>query len=91
MYLIADMEPEDIIAEFKFDVVGEELLNMANTNLGLSARAYDRILKVARTIADLADAPDIHPDYISETIQYGSLDRNLWEGGRLSSLKKFFG
>jgi magnesium chelatase family protein len=73
----ADMPSRDIREYCRLDAAGEELLRMAISKLGLSARAYDRILKVGRTIADMAGSPNIRPEHISEAIQYRSLDRNL--------------
>ena len=55
----------------------KELIRIAITQLGLSARAYDRILKVSRTIADLDGKDSIEASYVSEAIGYRSLDRNL--------------
>jgi len=74
----AQMQSKEIREFCKIDSAGEELLKMAMTKLGLSARAYDRILKVSRTIADLAGSDEIKTEHLSEAIQYRSLDRNLW-------------
>jgi magnesium chelatase family protein len=74
----ADMQTREIREFCKIDPDGENLLKNAITKLGLSARAYDKILKVARTIADLAGSENIKPEHLSEAIQYRSLDRNLW-------------
>ncbi len=71
----ARMDSKEIRRFCKLSDQGAELLKMAITKLGLSARAYDRILKVSRTIADLERSPDIKPEYVSEAIQYRSLDR----------------
>jgi magnesium chelatase family protein len=74
-----DMGSKEVRTFCKLDEQGEELLKMAMTKLGLSARAYDRILKVSRTIADLDNSPNLLPQHISEAIQYRSLDRELWK------------
>ncbi|MDY0343498.1 MAG: YifB family Mg chelatase-like AAA ATPase [Lentimicrobium sp.] len=62
------------------DNTGHELLKTAMEKLSLSARAYDRILKVARTIADLDESENIRPDHLAEAIHFRSLDRETWGG-----------
>jgi magnesium chelatase family protein len=75
LFCNARMESAEIRKYCQVDSQGAELLKMAITNLGLSARAYDRILKVSRTIADLSSLDRITPEHVSEAIQYRSLDR----------------
>ncbi len=74
----ADMQPAEIRKFCKIDETGQQLLKTAINKFGLSARAYDRILKVSRTIADLENSSDILPAHLSEAIQYRSLDRDIW-------------
>lgn len=79
IYNNGDMGSKEVRMYCKLDSTGEELLKMAMTKLGFSARAYDRILKVSRTIADLEKSDNIKPQHLSEAIQYRSLDRELWK------------
>ena len=74
----ARMTSKQIKTHCSLDEQSTELLKMAMSNLHLSARAYDRILKVSRTIADLAQSESIETEHLSEAIQYRTLDRNLW-------------
>ena len=71
----ARMSARDVRRYCRVDTAGAQLLETAITRLGLSARAYVRILKVSRTVADLAGAEEILPPHIAEAIQYRSLDR----------------
>ncbi len=75
----ATMQPRQIREYCKVGSQAQELLRVAINQLGLSARAYDRILKVARTIADLDQNPNIEAVHVSEAIQYRSLDRSFWK------------
>jgi magnesium chelatase family protein len=74
----ARMGSRELKAHCALDDTNKELLRQAMDELQLSARAYDRILKVARTIADLDDANTIGTAHLSEAIQYRSLDRQIW-------------
>lgn len=74
----ARMGSREIKQHCALDDAARSMLQFAMSDMNLSARAYDRILKVARTIADLEDRPDIVPDNIGEAIQYRSLDRQIW-------------
>ena len=74
----ADMHAKVIREICEIDAESSELLETAINSLGLSARAYDRILKVSRTIADLAGSEFIQSEHLSEAIQYRTLDRQLW-------------
>jgi magnesium chelatase family protein len=75
VYANAAMTPRDIRAFCRIDAAGEALLAAAVRRLGLSARAFHRILRLARTIADLAGEDAIAPSFLAEAVQYRSLDR----------------
>ena len=74
----AQMSPRLIRKYCGIDGASKSLLENAITRLGLSARAYDRILKVSRTLADLEGKETIEPGHVGEAIQYRTLDRNFW-------------
>lgn len=76
----AQMSPNMVRNICKIDSTGQNLIKSAMEKLGLSARAYDRILKVSRTIADLAKSEKIKIEHLAEAIHYRSLDRDSWMG-----------
>jgi len=78
IYSNAQMGPRHIRKYCVLTPDCEKIMENAVTKLGFSARGYDRILKVARTIADLDGAEDLEPKHLSEAVQYRTLDRNLW-------------
>jgi magnesium chelatase family protein len=73
----SEMNPRQVRLFCKLDAQGKELLHKAYKQLGLSARAHDRILKVARTIADLSGEKYILTEHLAEAIQYRALDRGM--------------
>ena len=80
LHFNAQMSPNMVRQLCMIDETGQALIKMAMEKLGLSARAYDRILKVARTIADLAGSAAIEAEHLAEAIHYRSLDRENWAG-----------
>jgi magnesium chelatase family protein len=80
IYSNAQMSSTQVRALCQISTAGQTLLKTAMNRLQLSARAYDRILKVARTIADLSASEEIKIEHLAEAIQYRSLDRETWGG-----------
>ncbi len=73
----ARLTPKQIRAFCQLDAEGTEMLKLATSELNLSARAYDRVLKVARTVADLDASESIKANHLMEAVQYRTLDRGM--------------
>jgi len=80
IYCNAQMTPRMVRSLIKLDAPGMKLLRVAMEKLGLSARAYDRILKVSRTIADIGRSHSVVAGHVAEAVKYRTLDREMWGG-----------
>jgi magnesium chelatase family protein len=78
IYSNGQMNTRQVRHHCHLDAAGEKLLETAIARMGLSARAHDRILKVARTVADLEGVPSIQSKHLAEAVHYRSLDRTYW-------------
>jgi magnesium chelatase family protein len=76
--LNAQLSSRDVRRDCELDETGATLLRASVEQLGLSARAHDKVLRVARTIADLAGSDSILPEHVGEAVSYRLLDRKLW-------------
>ena len=72
------MNHRQIVNHCRLDDAGNQILENAMTDFGLSARAHDKILRIARTIADLDGKERIEPEHLYEAVGYRALDRKLW-------------
>jgi magnesium chelatase family protein len=73
------MKPPEIRKYCQLNSDAEQLLKAAMEDMGLSARAHDKILRISRTVADLADSEEIRSEHLTEAINYRTLDRNYWQ------------
>jgi magnesium chelatase family protein len=85
-YYNSQIPPSQLRIVCALDETGEKTLEMAMRRMNLSARAHDRLLRVARTIADLDHSPNVAAKHIAEAVQFRNLDRNYWSWGRFLEL-----